>query len=125
MTDDELERLRQQTERGSRLEEPDESDDLLDELVAAFAEIEAGDRGKTIALRDEPMAALLGALEENEEELVAVGQSLQRHLGRDVQDEFDKSEICRLALRVGFEEAAPGHLDQLQEAYAEHMKDRL
>jgi len=125
MKDDELERLRQQTERGSRLEEPDETDDLLDELVAAFEEIEAGDRGKTIALRDEPMAALLGALEANEEELVAVGQSLQRHLGRDVQDEFDKSEICRLALRVGFEEAAPSHLDQLQEAYAEHMKDRL
>jgi predicted TPR repeat methyltransferase len=123
--DDELERLREQSERGSRLEEPDTDTELLDDLVAAFEEIDAGDRGKTIALRDEPMAALLGALESNPEEFTAVGQALQRELDRDVDEEFDKSELLRLALRVGIEEAAPHYLEQLHDAHAEHMRDRL
>lgn len=125
MTDDELERMKEKTQRGTRLEEADDADDFFSDLVEAFAEIEAGDRGKTIALRDQSMAALLGALEDHEDELVSVGQTLQSELGRDIQEEFDKSEICRLALRVGFKEAAPDHLEKLQEAYSEHMKDQF
>jgi hypothetical protein len=125
MTDDELERLRQQTERGSRLEESDEPDDFFLTLVDAFGKIEAGDLGKTLAFRDQPMAALFAALDEHDDdELVDVGQKLQRKLDRDVQDDFDKSEVLRLALRLGLEAAAPEYMEELRGAYSEHQESQ-
>jgi hypothetical protein len=126
MTDEDLDQLREQSQRGSRLQESGGSEAaLVDELVTALSEIEAGDRRKTIAVRDKPVAALLKTLDENPDEMIAVGQALQQALGRDTDDEFDRSEISRLVFRVGLQEAAPEYMEQLQEAHAEHMKDQL
>jgi predicted TPR repeat methyltransferase len=126
MTDEDLDQLREQSQRGSRLQESGGSEAaLVDELVTALSEIEAGDRRKTIAVRDKPVAALLKTLDENPDEMAAVGQALQQTLGRDTDDEFDRSEISRLVFRVGLQEAAPEYMEQLQEAHAEHMKDQL
>jgi hypothetical protein len=126
MTDENLDQLREQSQRGSRLQESDESEtELVDELVVALEEIESGDRRKTIAVRDKPVAALLKTLDDNPDDITAVGQALQQALGRDTNEEFDRSEISRLAFRVGLQEAAPEYMEQLQDAHAEHMKDQL
>jgi hypothetical protein len=126
MTDENLDQLREQSQRGSRLQESDESEtELVDELVVALEEIESGDRRKTIAVRDKPVAALLKTLDDNPDDITAVGQALQQALGRDTNEEFDRSEISRLAFRVGLQEAAPEYMKQLQDAHAEHMKDQL
>jgi hypothetical protein len=126
MTDENLDQLREQSQRGSRLQESDESEtELVDELVVALEEIESGDRRKTIAVRDKPVAALLKTLDDNPDDIAAVGQALQQALGRDTDEEFDRSEISRLAFRVGLQEAAPKYMEQLQDAHAEHMKDQL
>ena len=126
MTDENLDQLREQSQRGSRLQESDESEtELVDELVVALEEIESGDRRKTIAVRDKPVAALLKTLDDNPDDITAVGQALQQALGRDTDEEFDRSEISRLAFRVGLQEAAPEYMEQLQDAHAEHMKDQL
>lgn len=125
MTDD-IEQMREKTERKSRLEEvPDREQELVDDLTTVLSEIEAGELRKTIAVRDKPVAALLTVLDENPDAMTEVGQALQETLDRETSDNFDRSEIARLVFRVGLQEAVPEYMDQLQEAHAEHMKDQL
>lgn len=127
MSDPDLEELRQQTQRTDRLAEPEETgeegDELQDELVAALGAIESGEQAKTFAARDATVTALLTTLDGNEEALEEVGVALQEALGRDVDPEaLDRSEIVRLAVRLGLQEAAPEYLDALAEASAEHAR---
>ena len=124
--DDELAELRAQSERGSRLEEDDSGAvDLVDDIIDALDAIENGDQRKTIALRDQSGAALLTALMENPERLKQVGDELREALDRDVDDEYDRSEIVRLALRVGLQNASPDVVEDLQAAHQEHASNRF
>ena len=127
MSDPDLEELRQQTQRTDRLAEStaggDEDDDLVEDLVDALAAIDSGEQAKTFAARDESVTALLTTLADREEDLEAVGTSLQGALGRDVdRDALDRSEIVRLAVRLGLREAAPEYLDLLADASAKHAR---
>ncbi|NEU58007.1 hypothetical protein [Halorussus sp. MSC15.2] len=127
MSDPDLEELRQQTQRTDRLAEPasreDESDDLVEDLVDALAAIDSGEQAKTFAARDESVTALLTTLAEREQDLEAVGTSLQSALGRDVdRDALDRSEVVRLAVRLGLREAAPEYLDLLADASGEYAR---
>jgi hypothetical protein len=124
--DDELAELRAQSERGSRLEEDDSgTSDLVGDIIDALDAIENGDQRKTIALRDQSGAALLTALMENPERLKQVGDELREALDRDVDDEYDRSEIVRLALRVGLQNASPDVVEDLQAAHQEHASNRF
>ena len=128
-SDEELEELRRSTERGSRLDDPSEQggekDDLIDTLVATLASIDEGERRKTIAVRDRSIAALLIATAEREGDLQAIGADLQRSLDREPSDEYDRSQIIRLAVRVGLQEAAPEYLELLSEASGEYAKQSV
>ena len=126
-SNDDLEELRRSTERGSRLDEPTDENEtrFVDALVDSLASIDQGDRPKTIALRDQPVAALLAVLSEREEDMETVGGELQRALGRELTEEYDRSEIVRLAIRVGLQEAAPEYLEQLGEASGEYARQNL
>ena len=124
--DDEIAELRAQSERGSRLEEDDSGAvDLVDDIIDALDAIENGDQRKTIALRDQSAAALLTALMENPERLKQVGDELREALDRDVDDEYDRSEIVRLALRVRLQNASPDVVEDLQAAHQEHASNRF
>ncbi|WP_226043530.1 hypothetical protein [Natrinema sp. DC36] len=123
-----LDELRDATQKGDRLDESnnDSDEDLVDEIVGAITEVESGDRPKTIAVRDQPIAALLAALDEaDQDEMVDVGHALEDALNRDHSDEFDRSEIARLAFRVGLQEAAPEIMDQLGEAIGKHAQQNV
>jgi hypothetical protein len=127
MTDDggdtELEELRRETSRGDRLDEDtrrDETAEFRERVERALEEMDAGDRQKTVSVWDGPLAAFLAALEDTED-LEAVGAALQESLDEDVDAEaVDRSEVLRLALRLGFREAAPEYLDAAREAVREH-----
>ncbi|MEA5389451.1 hypothetical protein VB773_22645 [Haloarculaceae archaeon H-GB2-1] len=54
----------------------------------------------------------------------SIGHALQRNLGVEEGD-IDRSEILRLALRVGFEEAAPEQFEALRDAVREHATKNL
>lgn len=126
MTDDDLEQLREQSERGSRLQDDTDPDSTLtEEITVMLSEIEDGDRTKTIAVRDQPMAALLAALDQDAEAMTEVGQALQDTLDRDPSEEFDRSEIARLLMRVGLQQSAPDRMSELQDAIAEHTRQRM
>jgi len=76
--------------------------------------IDAGER-KTLAIRDESLAALFGALVERDDDLDEAVETLAEAADRDV-DDATKSELLRLAARVGLQEATPELWEQLLEA---------
>lgn len=124
---DELEELRKKTERGDRNDEESEGPEtsFVDEIVNAIDDVESGDRPKTLAVRDQPIAALLAALDDDGSKMTDVGQALEDELGREKSDEFDRSEIVRLALRVGLEDAAPEKMEQLSDAIGKHAQNNI
>ena len=102
------------------------SKDFVDEIVAGLEDIEDGSVQKTIAVRDGRIKALLIALDESDgDELVNLGQSLQEALGRDLDDEFDRSTIVRLAFRVALQEAAPETWEQLTQALGRYARRNI
>ncbi|MFC7078951.1 hypothetical protein [Halorussus caseinilyticus] len=127
MSDPELEELRQQTQRTDRLAESagveEGTDDLVEDLVDALGAIDSGEQAKTFAARDESVTALLTTLDDRQEDLEAVGTSLQGELGREIDtSSLDRSEIVRLAVRLGLREASPEYLDLLAEASGEYAR---
>jgi len=126
--DDELEQLRQQTDVGTRADSstPSESSDELEAtIVDLLAEIESGETGKTLSLRDARLTALVRGLEETDG-LADVGTALQEALGREPDpDAVDRSEVLRLAVRVGLEEAAPDVIEKARDGYAQHASEQF
>lgn len=128
MSDDELEELRRESERGSRLDEDSSPDrELVDDIVTAMDDIEDGDLRKTVAVRDKSMAAMLTALddEEHTERMQEVGDALSNALGRSTSDSYDRSELVRLALRLGFQRGSPDVVEELQTAHQEHTSEQF
>lgn len=129
MTDDEeLAELREKTDRSSRLDEDAGADELgafRDRVLAELEAIDAGERQKTLSVWDGPLAAFVAALEDTED-LEAVGTALQAELDLETDAEaLDRSEVLRLALRLGFREASPEHLEAAREAARSHAEPEL
>ena len=124
---DDLEELRKKTERGDRNDEiRTEADSaFVDELVDAIEAVDSGERPKTVAVRDQPVAALLATLDEDDAEMTAVGNALEEALGRERSEGFDRSEIVRLAVRVGLETATPEQTEQLSDAVGRHAQQNI
>jgi hypothetical protein len=125
--DDDLAALREQTSQGDRIDEAGETEDrqqFVDDIVAELEAIETGDQQKTVSVWDGPLAALIRALEENPDRLEEVGHSLQRQLDVD-ESAVDRSDLLRLALRLGFQEAAPEEIEAVREAVREQATKNL
>lgn len=116
--DDELAALREQTSHGDRIDEAaaeGERQKLIEDIVAELEAIDAGEQQKTVSVWDGHLAAFIRALEANPDQMDDVGHALQRQLDLDETD-VDRSDILRLALRLGFREAAPKEFEALREA---------
>lgn len=126
--DDELEKLREETNVGTRAEltsTAQESVELEDAMVALLGAVEDGDVSKTLSVRDARLAALVRALEETGE-LDDVGEALREELGRESGGGgTDRSEMLRLAVRLGLQEAASEILDTARDASARHASERF
>lgn len=127
MSDDELEALREQTSQGDRIDEASSTatqDSFVDDIVDELEAIDSGDQQKTVSVWDGPLAAFVRALEENPSRMEEVGHTLQQQLDVD-ESEVDRSEILRLALRLGFQEGASEEFDAVREAVQEHATRNL
>jgi hypothetical protein len=125
--DDELAALRDETAHGDRIDTADVTSDrraFVDDIVAELEAIDNGDKQKTVSVWDGHLAAFVRALEANPDRLESVGANLQQRLDID-SDTVDRSEILRLALRIGFTEAAPDEFDAVRDAVGEHAKNQL
>jgi hypothetical protein len=128
MSDDEdLAALREQTSQGDRIDEASEEADqqeFVDDIVAELEAIENGENQKTVSVWDGHLAAFIRALEENPERLETVGHNLQQRLDFD-ESEVDRSEVLRLALRLGFQQAAPEEFEAIREAAQQQATKKL
>lgn len=125
--DDDLAALREKTSHGDRIDEAptaESKQSLADDIITELEAIEAGEQQKTVSVWDGHLAAFIRALEENPEQLQAVGQSLQRRLDLE-EDDVDRSEVLRLALRLGFQEGAPEEFDAVREAVQKQATKKL
>ncbi len=125
--DDELAALREQTSHGDRIETAateEDRRDLVEDILAELDAIEAGEKQKTVSVWDGHLAAFIRALEENPDRLTEVGQALQQQLDVE-QGEVDRSELLRLALRLGLREAAPQEFEAVREAAREQATKGL
>lgn len=125
--DSDLDDLKRQTSQGDRIDEmasKEEQRGLSDDIIAELEAIDAGEQQKTVSVWDGHLAAFVRALERNPEQLNDVGHALQRNLDLDEGD-IDRSEVLRLALRLGFQEAAPDQFEAVLEAACNHATKGL
>lgn len=125
-----LAHLREATDHGDRLEKATEEVDraeFQESVTEYLAEIEDGDRQKTVSVWDGEIAALLSALEDHPEEMTRVGNALRETLDSDTDtdDDVGRSEIIRLALRVGLREATPEDIEIVRKAVRDYATRRL
>jgi len=139
-SDTNLEELKQRHQKGSRVagaargqrgdeavnDAEEDIDPLEAAIVRAFERLDAGDAPKSLSLRDEQLAALIHGLEDQREDFTAVGVALQEALGRDADPEaIDRSEILRLAIRVGLREAAPEVIETARAAQVRRVSEQF
>jgi len=127
MTNDNLEDLRQRTDRGSRLDEAaNELDhqDLVERLVTELEAMDAGEKQKTVSVWDEHMAAVIRVLETDEDLREDVVSDLSDALDAD-PDGSDRSTVLRLTLRLGFHTASPDVMDAVEDAARERAVQNL
>jgi hypothetical protein len=129
-----LAHLREATDHGDRLEKATEEVDraeFQESVTEYLVEIEDGDRQKTVSVWDGEIAALLSALEDHPEEMTRVGNALRETLDSDsdtdtdTNDDVGRSEIIRLALRVGLREATPEDIETVRKAVRDYATRRL
>jgi hypothetical protein len=96
----------------------DETVDRVDAIKDALVAIDNGDAPENINVRDARLKALLVGLDDASELDAAAGE-LADALGDDAAvdtDDVSQSDMARLLLRVGLQEALPGILDDATEA---------
>jgi len=119
-SEEEIQRLKEQTSKGKRTHSADTSIELKEKTMQRqFEKIEDGELSKTISVRDEFIAALLHAAEENEEIREQLVAGLEAELDKEI--EYNRSEVLRLAIRHAMMNAEGRLWNLLGTAYTEHQ----
>jgi hypothetical protein len=117
MTDD-IESLKEETQKGSRTANAEMQTELFEDILEQLIAIDQGE-SKTIAIRDKSLSALFTAVEERDsDEMEQMLHDLADAAGKEPGN-ATKSELLRLAARVGLQTAAPDAYDELVKATRE------
>ena len=121
--DSELEELREQTTRNNRLSEQANEPDFIEQIVAMLDDVDSGERGKILSLYDPQLAALIYALEMDDRRFNEVVGALQETANRQIDTEdVGRTELLKLAVRIGLQEAAPELLEDAQTAVSQRTE---
>jgi nitrate reductase assembly molybdenum cofactor insertion protein NarJ len=121
--DSELEELREQTTRDNRLSEQANEPDFIEQIVAMLDDVDSGERGKILSLYDPQLAALIYALETDDRRFNEVIGALQETANRQIDTEdVGRTELLKLAVRIGLQEAAPELLEDAQTAVSQRTE---
>lgn len=128
--DEDLDRLREQTDTGDRIAQAGDAEDqqaLQQSVLEELQRIDAGESQAALTVWDEPLAALFGALarEEHRNDLEGLYDELATMLDADRDEEITQTATLRLALRVGLRETAPETVDAVREAVRDHQTPDL
>lgn len=122
-TEDQLDELREQESQGNRLhrDDPGQQPGLAERIGDTLDAIEDGDRQETITAYDPRLAALIHALDEDNQ-LGDVFENLQAaYDGESGVEQPSRSAVIRLATRVGLQAANDETLAALAEAIEERQ----
>lgn len=123
---DEVKELREQTETTSRAQQqPDDEPDLVASIADHLAAVENGEKENTFAVRDDAIVALLAALDDDPEQIQRVGEAFAEYLDREISEDYDRSEIVRLAIRAGLTAVVPEIYDDLADAQAQRARENV
>ena len=123
--DVDVEEMRKGSRIDSAVNDSEENEDPLKAaIVDAFDAIEDGERSKTLSVRDGQLAALVHGVEADDR-LDEVGEAFANALDREPADEYDRSEVLRLALRYAFHDVTGDVVETATEAQAEHVADQF
>jgi hypothetical protein len=116
--DDKLNELREEESKGNRLDrdDPQSQPDFVDALDDALESIDQGELSETITAYDPKLAAVLQALEEDNQMDEVFEQLQETYEGDSGLQKPSRSAIIRLAVRVGFQDGTDSVLDDLEEA---------
>lgn len=125
MSEDAVEKAKEQFQDDtSRLDSvadsEDDTDEFVEAIVAALENIETGETQPTASIWDQDVAALYHALENRDDEVAELGAALHEELDRsgDVGD-VDRSDVLKMAVRLGLREASGDHVRRWMDAKAE------
>lgn len=124
-----LHERKQETTDGDHIDTaPDNTaeSELAEDILEQYRLLEAGEKQETVSVWDQDIAALLFALDAPEEKhqhhLDAIAEALGDELDCPVSAGADRSEVIRLALRVGLQEA-PDHIREAHRTAAQEHRD--
>lgn len=117
-TDEELQKLREKESKGNRLdrEDPQTQPDFVDAIEEALDAVAEGKESDTVTAYDPRLAAVLEALEKEQQMENVFEQLREAYEGNSGLTNPSKSAIIRLAVRVGLQEGTDSVLDDLEEA---------
>ena len=117
-TDEELQKLREKESKGNRLdrEDPQTQPDFVDAIEEALDAVAEGEESDTVTAYDPRLAAVLEALEKEQQMENVFEQLREAYEGNSGLTNPSKSAIIRLAVRVGLQEGTDSVLDDLEEA---------
>jgi len=119
-----LAELRGESPEGSRLQDADKELEIVDRIQLALEEIDDGELNKTASVYDANTAAILHALDNDDDKMMDVVSAFQRQLGREMDvDDADKSTVLRLAVRVALKDAAPEVYEAAKEAHTRRITE--
>lgn len=126
MSEDSLDELRAQTQRGDRIQDEADQGDFGSRVQAQLDAIEAGDKSHTVSAYDQRLAAVLHALDASNGALEECVGELQERLGRrrDASD-ANRSELVKYALRFALQEVDEERYDAAKGAYGEWSQDEF
>lgn len=118
-----IEELRGETQMTSRAASTNTTPSFAEHLHDGFDAVEQGDVSPTVAAKSEEVAALLAALDADEDRRAEVGKALAEALGTESDSsQITKSELIRNAIRVGLREAGDGVAQEVAEVQQERME---
>ena len=120
-TEEELQALRKEDSHGTRAD-PGPEQDFVDVLVSALDAADNGEATDTISAYDPTLAAVLGALDEDEQLEATFDRLRDSYDGNSGLEEPTKSAIIRLAVRVGLQEGAGDVMEDLEAAIRQRQE---
>lgn len=108
-----------QEEDQNEIQGPDRTTAIKDVLLA----IERGDRRTNVTVRDAQIRAFLDGIELSGDLETAATQLADR-LDDDPEEELTRSDIGRLAIRVGLHECLPEMLEDARDAHKEALLEQ-
>ncbi len=96
---------------------PTPADDFDECLASTVGSVERGVQPKSFSASDPVLSAFFQTVYRDDEAREDVGEALVDHVDVDVEDGYTKSELVRLSVLAGVQEAAPEYYEELVETF--------